>query len=61
MCAQEKVGTNLYEYALGGLELTKLTYTRLEDSLIRHRGYRLSYICPRIGCWIPQRVLIVDP
>ena len=21
-----------------GLELTKLTYTRLEDSLIRHRG-----------------------
>ena len=22
-----------------GLELTKLTYTRLEDNLIRHRGY----------------------
>ena len=22
----------------GGLELTKLTYTRLEDNLIRHRG-----------------------
>ena len=26
-----------------GLELTKLTYTRLEDNLIRHRGDRLSY------------------
>ena len=30
-----------------GLELTKLTYTRLEDNLIRHRGDRL-YI-PNIG------------
>ena len=28
----------------GGLELTKLTYTRLEDNLIRHRGDRLVYI-----------------
>ena len=27
-----------------GLELTKLTYTRLEDNLIRHRGDRLVYI-----------------
>ena len=26
-----------------GLELTKLTYTRLEDTLIRHRGDRLPY------------------
>ena len=25
-----------------GFELTKLTYTRLEDNLIRHRGDRLS-------------------
>ena len=25
----------------GGLELTKLTYTRLEDNLIRHRGDQL--------------------
>ena len=25
----------------GGLELTKLTYTRLEDNLIRHPGDRL--------------------
>ena len=28
-----------------GLELTKLTYTRLEDNLIRHRGG--MYIVPR--------------
>ena len=27
----------------GGFELTKLTYTRLEDNLIRHRGDRLLY------------------
>ena len=27
-----------------GLELTKLTYTRLEDNLIRHRGDRVVYI-----------------
>ena len=26
-----------------GLELTKLTYTRLEDNLIRHRGDRITY------------------
>ena len=25
-----------------GLELTKLTYTRLEDNLVHHRGDRLS-------------------
>ena len=30
-----------------GLELTKLTYTRLEDNLIRHRGDRLSYATPQ--------------
>ena len=28
-----------------GLELTKLTYTRLEDNLIRHRGDRLFTMC----------------
>ena len=28
-----------------GLELTKLTYTRLEDNLIRHRGDRLTGLC----------------
>ena len=27
-----------------GLELTKLTYTRLEDNLIRHRGDRLPWL-----------------
>ena len=31
------------------LELTKLTYTRLEDSLVRHRGDRLSYIVATIA------------
>ena len=31
----------------GGFELTKLTYTRLEDNLIRHRGDRLQ--CPYHG------------
>ena len=30
-----------------GLELTKLTYTKLEDNLIRHRGDRLIGVCPR--------------
>ena len=29
-----------------GLELTKLTLTRLEVNLIRHRGDRLLYECP---------------
>ena len=32
-----------------GLELTKLTYTRLEDSLIRHRGDRPPYYNATIG------------
>ena len=31
-----------------GLELTKLTFTKLEDNLIRHRGDRLIiYVCTR--------------
>ena len=29
-----------------GLELTKLTYTRLEDNLIRHRGDWSIYALP---------------
>ena len=29
---------NLYDMHSAGLELTKLTYPRLEDSLIRQRG-----------------------
>ena len=34
-----------------GLELTKLTYTRLEDNLIRHRGDRLrTYVRPTFYC-----------
>ena len=40
LCAR-KVPTIFYEYMhSGGLEL--LTYTRLEDDLIRHRGDRLT-------------------
>ena len=46
-----------------GLELTKLTYTRLEDNLIRHRGDRRSlyevpgtttkaYVVTRKRCWL---------
>ena len=30
----------------GGFELTKLTYTRLEDNLIRHRGDRVRVYLP---------------
>ena len=32
-----------------GLELTKLTYTRLEDNLIRHRGDRYIYTWELFG------------
>ena len=47
MCAQEKVPTNSYEYALGGIRIHELTHTtRLEDNLIRHRGDRMSVFCP---------------
>ena len=38
----------------GGLELTKLTYTRLEDNLIRHQGDRLTW-GPLAGDTTPQR------
>ena len=34
-----------------GLELAKLTYTRLEDSLIRHRGDRCTFC---IRCQVPH-------
>ena len=37
-----------------GLELTKLTYTRLEDNLIRHRGDRLhteKRHYEKLGAW----------
>ena len=33
----------------GGFELTKPTYTRLEDNLIRHRGDRRYFIIYRLG------------
>ena len=34
----------------GGCELTKLTYTRLEADLIRHRGDRLNNQHSRAAC-----------
>ena len=34
-----RIYTNMHS---GGFELTKLTYTRLEDNLIRHRGDRVQ-------------------
>ena len=45
ICAQEKVPTNLVYTSMhsGEFELTKLTYTRLEDNLIRHQGDWLLY------------------
>ena len=35
-----------------GLELTKLTYTRLEDNLICHRGDRLFYYTHVVRVWM---------
>ena len=40
ICAKENVAANLYERELGGLELTELTDTKLEDNLILYRGDR---------------------
>ena len=34
----------------GGFELTKLTYTRLEDYLIRHRGDICTHMGTVRGC-----------
>ena len=46
ICAQEKVPTNLCEYGLERIRThEKLTYTRLEDDLIRHRGDRRIMAC----------------
>ena len=38
-----------------GLELTKLTYTRLEDNLIRHRGDRFKAGIPGVVPKIPSK------
>ena len=42
----------------GGFELTKLTYTRLEDNLIRHRGDRLFMAYQVPGTGIHTRYLV---
>ena len=39
----QRVHTSMHS---AGLELTKLTYTRLEDNLVRHRGDRLCMFGP---------------
>ena len=41
---KEKSQRNYTRMPSAGLELTNLTYTRLEDNLIRHRGDRVEYI-----------------
>ena len=49
-----------------GLELTKLTYTRLEDNLIRHRGDRLEHsqweylfwLFPMLGHGMDHRIAL---
>ena len=43
ICAQAKVPTNLYEYALGGIRThdTDLYQARAYSNLVRHRGDRL--------------------
>ena len=48
ICPQEKVLQRIYtSMHSAGLELTKLTYTRLEDNLIHHRGDRpCTYSAP---------------
>ena len=43
-----------------GLELTKLTYSRLEDNLIRHRGDRSIYMWSTENCWATEKTPIAD-
>ena len=43
LCTSKKCPPIFTSMHSGGLDITKLTYTRLKDSLIRHRGQR-SYI-----------------
>ena len=46
----------------GGFELTKLTYTRLEDNLIPHWGDRLKVIyLPRPWAWPSGSTAVVPP
>ena len=46
-----RISTSMHS---AGLELTKLTYTRLEDNLIRHRGDRCGTLRTRVySCDMP--------
>ena len=44
----------------GGIELTKLTCTRLEDNLTRHRGDRLYVVLTQILVKIGKIVMLSD-
>ena len=46
ICTQQKVPTNLYKHALGGIRTHETgLYTRLEDNnLTRHKGDQILYI-----------------
>ena len=46
---------NLKENALGGAQTHELTFTRLEDNLIRHRGDRPIYVYVCYRC-LPFRL-----
>ena len=48
------------QYALGGFELTKLTYTRLGDNLIRRRGDRVLNITGRVGFRLIQELFRIS-
>ena len=55
ICAQEKLPTNVYEYALGGARTHETDiYTRLENNLIRHRGDRLKTLLIPVITLIPR-------
>ena len=56
ICAQEKSPRIYTRVHSGGFELTKLTYTRLEDNLIRHRGDQFYHTSVRR----PQRAVSVS-
>ena len=44
----------------GGLELTEMTYTRLEDNLLRHRSDRILCSQVETACGLVEVEVIVD-
>ena len=53
---KKRVYTSIHS---GGFELSKLTYTRLEDTLIRHRGDQLWRACITIAPLVTARPTLV--